>query len=193
MAVVCPVGWPQHDLKPESVQATEKVEREASTATGKRIDILIECPDFVVCIENKIWSGLHNDLGEYRKHCEGLSERCPVAGIVLGPHHTDDCRLEEHEFVSITYNELVDEVRQRMGGYIDSHNTQHQYLLFDFLEQADRLSRSNTMSDDHREFLEFWRRNEKKSTISKRRAVNCGLICAQRNWRKTISSNAIGV
>ena len=57
-------------LDPESVQATESVERETRTDNDKRIDILIECADFVVCIENKIWSGLHNNLGEYRKYCE---------------------------------------------------------------------------------------------------------------------------
>ena len=81
----CPDGWPKKGLEPESIQATGRVEREVITDTNKRIDILIECADFVVCIENKIWSGLHNDLGEYREHCEKLSDR--VVGIVLSPHH----------------------------------------------------------------------------------------------------------
>ena len=75
----CPDGWPKKGLDPESVQATEKVERETSTATNNRIDILIECEDFVVCIENKIWSGLHNDLGEYREHCKTRCDGNPNA------------------------------------------------------------------------------------------------------------------
>ena len=160
----CPDDWPKKGLDPESVQATEKVEREASTATNKRIDILIECPDFVVCIENKIWSGLHNDLGEYREHCEKLSDGRSdrVVGIVLSPNPVSNSSLECHRFVNITYGDLVGQVRQRMGSYIGSHNTQYQYLLFDFLEQANRFSRTDTMTDDELKFLEFWRENDEK-------------------------------
>ena len=159
----CPAGWPKKDLDPESVQATENVKREVRTATNKRIDILIECVDFVVCIENKIWSGLHNDLGEYRKHCESLGDGdCNrVVGIVLSPHRVPNPSLQDHRFVSITYGDLVDEVRRRMGSYIGTQNTRYQYLLFDFLEQTSRLSRTNTMSDDEREFLGFWRKKRK--------------------------------
>ena len=160
----CPDGWPKKGLDLESVQVTEKVEREVITDTKKRIDLLIKCEDFVVCIENKIWSGLYNDLGEYREHCKKLyCEHCDsVVGIVLSPHRVSDPSLKAHRFFSITYDALVDEVRQRMGSYIGSHNTQYQYLLFDFLEQASRFSRTDTMSDDDRKFLEFWRKNDEK-------------------------------
>lgn len=160
----CPDDWPLADLDPESIQATESVERETRTDSDKRIDILIECADFVVCIENKIWSGLHNDLDDYRKHCEKRSDgdRHRVVGIVLSPSHVTDPSLQNHRFVSVTYSHVVDEVRQRMGSYLGSHNTQYQYLLFDFLEQASRLARTNTMSDDQRRFLDFWRENEDK-------------------------------
>ena len=163
-SIRCPDGWPKKGLDPESVQATEKVERETSTATNNRIDILIECEDFVVCIENKIWSGLHNDLGEYREHCKTRCDGNPerVVGIVLSPHCVSNPSLQAHRFVNITYGDLVDEVRRRMGSYIGSHNTQYQYLLFDFLEQAERFLRTTTMSDDLRKFLEFWRKNDKK-------------------------------
>ena len=160
----CPDGWPKKGLDPESVQATERVEREFSTDAKMRIDILIECEDLVVCIENKIGSGLHNDLGEYREHCEKLSDghRGRVVGIVLSPHGVPSSSLQDHRFVSITYGDLVHEVRQRMGSYIGSYNTQYQYLLFDFLEQASRFSKTNTMSDDQRKFLEFWCKNDEK-------------------------------
>ncbi len=160
----CPDGWPKKGFDPESLQATEKVERETSTATNNRIDILIECEDFVVCIENKIWSGLHNDLGEYREHCKTRCDGNPerVVGIVLSPHCVSNPSLQAHRFVNITYGDLVDEVRRRMGSYIGSHNTQYQYLLFDFLVQAERFLRTTTMSDDLRKFLEFWRKNDEK-------------------------------
>ena len=168
----CPDGWPKEGVDPESVWSTEKVDREAITNTNKRIDILIECADFVVCIENKICSGLHNDLGEYRKHCEKLSDghHDRVVGIVLSPHPVSHRNLQHHRFVNITYGDLVDQACHRMGSYIGFHNTQYQYLLFDFLEQASRFSRANTMTDDQRKFLEFWRKNDEKIS-------NINLMC----------------
>ena len=159
----CPSGWPK-GLDDESIQTTESVEREVRTDSDKRIDILIKCMDCVICIENKIWSRLHNDLGNYRRHCEALSDgnRNRVVGIVLSPYRVTDPSLDAHLFVSITYGELVAELRQRMGGHIGSRNTKYQYLLFDFLEQISRISRTNTMSDDQRMFLDFWRKNKEK-------------------------------
>ena len=158
----CPEEWQKDAPDPEDVETTNSVEREVITAEDKRIDILIECADFKICIENKIWSNLHNDLGKYRKHCEKNSGGHPVLGIVLSPHgvtdQIDQKRLEEHRFVSITYDDLVKQVRRRMGSYIGPHNTRYQYLLFDFLEQTNRFTKP--MTDDQKEFLKFWRKND---------------------------------
>lgn len=157
----CSDAWWPDALYP-NVEATEKIKREVSTAKGKRIDILIECADFLVCIENKIWTDVHNDLGEYREHCKKNSDGHPVLGIVLSPHRVTDQKLQKHRFVSITYGDLVKQVRQRMGSYIGPHNTRYQYLLFDFLEQANQFTKTKTMTDNQRQFLEFWQLNEKK-------------------------------
>ena len=149
-------------LKLDIVLETEKVEREATTATGKRIDLLVECSEFVVCIENKIWAGLHNDLGEYRKHCEQMYYERPVLGIVLSPSRLDQGKIEEHKFINVTYSDFAEELQHRSGTYIGRHNTQYQYLLFDFMEQARRFGGKKIMTDDQHEFLEFWRVNDKK-------------------------------
>ena len=160
----CPAGWPKGPDE-ESDQTTESVEREVRTRSDKRIDILIKCMDCVVCIENKFWSPLHNDLDDYRRHCEALcdGDGNRVVGIVLSPYRVKDPSLDLCRFVSITYAELVAELRQRMGGHIGSRNTKYQYLLFDFLEQLSRNSRTNTMTDDQRKFLDFWRKKRRKN------------------------------
>ena len=158
----CPDAWPGKDLRPDIDFETEKVEREATTATGKRIDLLVECSEFVVCIENKIWAGLHNDLGEYRKHCEQMYYERPVLGIVLSPSRLDQGKIEEHKFINVTYSDFAEELQHRVGKYIARHNTQYQYLLFDFMEQTNRLERKKIMTDDEREFLKFWRDNDEK-------------------------------
>ncbi len=85
-----------------------------------------------------------------------------MLGIVLSPHGITDQRLQAHRFVSITYGDLVEQVRQRMGSHIGPHNTQYQYLLFDFLEQANRFARTKTMNENQRAFLDFWKKNDKK-------------------------------
>lgn len=164
----CPDAWPGKHLALETELETVNVEREVGTKAGKRIDLVVECAEFVMCIENKIWSGLHNDLGEYRNHCEQEEKRKhserPVLGIVLSPYRHDprSCQISELKFVSVTYSDFVEELLHRAGSYIGRHNTQYQYLLFDFVEQASRFGRKNTMAEDQREFLNFWRENEKK-------------------------------
>ena len=156
----CPGEWRKDAPDAEGVETTDSVEREVRTGTGKYIDILVECADFHLCIENKIWSPVHNDLGDYREHCETHSSGYPVLGIVLGPHRVTDQIDPKDRFVSITYDDLVKQVRRRMGSYIGPHNTRYQHLLLDFLEQANRFT--NPMSDNQRQFLQFWQENEKK-------------------------------
>ena len=148
----------------DAVEATDAVEREVKTSDDKRIDLLVDCAEFRVCIENKIWASLYNDLAHYREHCESDSDGRPVLGIVLSPEAVtgrDELKLKAHRFVSITYEDLVKQVRRLMGSYIGPHNMQYQYLLFDFLEQASRL-RTTHMNDDERAFLDFWKENEPK-------------------------------
>ena len=161
----CPPGWPMEGVDPKDIRVTQNVEREARTTNNKRVDIIVKCDDFVVCIENKIWAKLYNDLGEYREYCQKEfchEKRDSVVGIVLSPNRVNDQQLQDNRFVSITYNDLVSEICRHMGDYIGPHNTQYQYLLFDFLEQASRFSRGNKMTDEQRAFFEFWRKNEEK-------------------------------
>lgn len=146
----------------ETVEATDAVEREVRTNNGKRIDLLVDCADFRLCIENKIWADLYNDLGHYRQHCEEGSDGRPVFGIVLSPDGVTSPELAKHGFVSMTYEDLVNEVRQLMGSHIGPHNTRYQYLLFDFLEQASHFSRTTNMNDDEQAFLDFWKENDPK-------------------------------
>ena len=114
----------------------------------------------VLCIENKIWSDVHNDLKDYREHCERVFADRTVLGVVLGPRRVDDAKLGRNRFVAVTYGDIIDQLRERLGEHVGPHNTRYQYLLFDFIEQAARLSRTSTMNEANREFLCFWKRNE---------------------------------
>ena len=89
----CPViSWREDIHNFECVEATDRVEREARTTKGKRIDILVECADFLVCVENKIRIDLNNPLDEYREHCKktALGAPCLVLSSVLTASPTGD-------------------------------------------------------------------------------------------------------
>lgn len=153
-----PDGWPTAD---SNAEGTERVEREEPTKQG-RIDLVIECSGFVMCVENKIWAKLNNDLGEYREHCGKTAGARPVLGVVLSPHElsTDDGAMVDHQFVNVTYPDLVEELKCRLGSHIGGHNTKYQYLLFDFIEQVNQFGERRIMIDH--DFLKFWSDNEDK-------------------------------
>ena len=155
----CRHDWLEGIPYPENVGAVHAVEREVRTSNGKRIDILVDCADFRICIENKIWADLNNDLGDYREHCEKDSDGRPVLGIVLSPDHIQSAELDANRFVSITYDDLVKQVSQRKD-YIGSELTQYRYLLFDFLKHVRRFSRTTKMNDNHKAFLKIWKQHE---------------------------------
>ena len=157
----CRQDWLEGVPYPEDVGAADAVEREVLTGNGKRIDILVDCADFRICIENKIWADLDNDLGHYREHCENDNDGRPVLGIVLSPDHIQSDEIDVNRFVSITYDDLVKQVSQRKD-YIGSEPTQYRYLLFDFLKHARRFSRTTKMNDNDKAFLKFWKQNEPK-------------------------------
>ena len=162
----CPKSWFPNRIDLCAEHSTELVEREQSTTKGGRIDIFVECSDILICVENKIWSRLHNQLLDYRKYCEDQPDKKPVLGIVLSPNklqaEDEEEKLNESRFINITYAELVDSVRKSMGSYIGPENTRYQFLLLDFLEQSLRLTRSDMLDEEQRRFLKIWRKNESK-------------------------------
>ena len=158
-----PCNWGEVRVNTERPRAVDRVERELDTDERKRIDIVVECSDLVICIENKIWSGLHNDLRHYRVYCERHNDR-PVIGVVLSPvalsSDDDQKKLKDSRFVNITYLDLVEQVETYVGKYIDSQNIRYQHLLLDFLEQARKLTRIDIMTEEQQKFLQLWRENE---------------------------------
>ena len=132
------------------------------TARGNFIDLVVDIGDVLICIENKVHAPVYNELGDYRRHCESISDGRAVLGVVLSPHEIYDENLKRHEFRPITYRDIVNQLRRRVGDHLGLHNVRYQYLFFDFTEQAARFTRRNRMDDDDQAFLDFWRENEEK-------------------------------
>jgi hypothetical protein len=143
------------------------VEREAGTDDAKRLDILVEagCPEskgFIIGIENKIWSPVHNDLAAYKRLLEKRKGERTVIPILLSPYVKKEGKISDNGFVNITYGELMGQVACLLGEYLGTTNQQYQYLLLDFIEQGRRFERRIEMTDEDRKFIEFWHENEAK-------------------------------
>ena len=154
-------------LQNSLVEQTVYVDTEVQTETGKFIDIEIITNGHVIGIENKIYSGLHNDLADYRSKLisDAKSHDIPeehVIGFVLAPSRLTDWKIRENDFTSITYKELMGAVDNLLGKYLTTSNTRYQYLLLDFIEHCKRFDRRENMTDEQREFLDFWKNNTQK-------------------------------
>lgn len=115
------------------------VHREFVTRRGGRLDIYIETPDHVLAIENKLFAPLQNDLDDYRASVEqqrGTTRNCTL--ILLGLHHLPDALASG--FVSITYPELWQHVRQRLGQRLPRGSAKWLAYLLDFIDTTERLA-----------------------------------------------------
>lgn len=116
-----------------------QIYREFSTEQGKRIDLVIDDPDFTIGIENKIDHWLANDLKEYAREIDRLGERkrhSIKAVLALQP-------LREalpDGFRSHTYRELWGHVRERLGPRITAADPRWMTHLIDFMENTERLT-----------------------------------------------------
>jgi len=138
-----------------------KIDREYPTKNDKRIDIVMQTENHVIGIENKIFSGLYNDLSEYKDTVKSLcnGERKPVC-IVLSLNKltspTDLEKMEQNDFENITYEQIFSNIKENIGEYISNANIGYVNHLMDFIKSIKNLNQ-RTMED--KEFLEFFRKN----------------------------------
>lgn len=142
--------------------ATDEVDREVFTKDRKRIDILIESSDLIVCVETKVWSPLHNDLDAYYKHCKKRMKSKDVrefVGIVLTPNAVE---VEHKRFRNITFRQLASKLRCNLGTYLYLSSGRYQFFLLDFIEQIEKFSEGDTMTiltEKEKIFLNYWNEN----------------------------------
>ncbi|RKD90427.1 PD-(D/E)XK nuclease family protein [Mangrovibacterium diazotrophicum] len=128
-------------------------------AEGKRIDLVIACPDFVIGIENKITADLYNPLETYRKRLEQYpSEK--VFKLVLSVHDftkpEELALIEDNEFKPITYSRLFNQVKAQIGAYISNCNQKYLTHLYDFIETIENMKTTYT----NPELTQFILKNE---------------------------------
>jgi hypothetical protein len=129
---------------------TINVTREVFTNEDKRIDIVIECEDVVIAIENKIWAPIYNDLNIYSKFIDEKfnNERVKIVLSVLPVFENF-----KSGFLNITYQMFFDELKNNIGTKIIQAHPKYLTLLTDFIESILNLTKPDEMN---KEMLNFF-------------------------------------
>lgn len=133
--------------------------REFTFKDNRRIDFYIETSNYVIGIENKIWSDLQaNQLLDYEKQ---LTSNIPLNGrklvlILLCPQNNKCCtnpNLNLYGFNRITYEDLVEEFKKIRFNLFE--NLRATIYMEDFIAHTEEYIMSNP--DKNKSNLEMWR------------------------------------
>lgn len=129
-----------------------EVQIEVSTRKGNRIDILIEWEDhaskkYCIIIENKVFHMLRNDLTDYFATPQAPPER--KIGVLL----TLERQEANHEqFVNITHEEWLNEVKKRLGEYLMTGVDRHLFFIRDFILNLSKLTKNTKYMNEFAQF-----------------------------------------
>ncbi len=111
------------------------VQREYSTANGKRIDLLITTDDNkVVVIENKIYSGVYNPFKEYHDQAQKDFKERELIEILLTLKPEKKQQQDDFCFENITYARLLAKVKENFGTYLSEGNEKWIIYMNEFMK-----------------------------------------------------------
>ncbi|WP_284653289.1 PD-(D/E)XK nuclease family protein [Flavobacterium terrisoli] len=128
--------------------------REYSTDEQKRIDLVIECEDMIIAIENKIFHWLHNDLNHYEKTInDSYFSKTKKFFVVL----SIKTEKTKGSFCNVTYESFFTKLKQNLGNYAVNANNQYITYLLDFIKS---IENHYTVEDINIEMFNFIVKNE---------------------------------
>lgn len=142
-----------NDLSQTITLETVTCHREYSTSDNKRIDLVIETPDLVIAIENKIFHWLHNDLAVYEECItKNFKAKTNKLFVVLSIKN----EITYGAFKSLTYDTFFSKLKQNLGFYAVNANNQYVIFLLDFIKTIENHYK---MEETNREMFEFLIKN----------------------------------
>lgn len=149
------------------------IDREVSTDSGNRIDLLIESDTSAFMIENKIYANVSNPFADYAAF---LDRKVPEERAKYKILLTISPSLEGYDygFRNVTYALLVQEIRSLLGHYIVEADTRYLTMFLDFLNTLEHLQKESRMD---REFVKL---------LSERREEVEGFEAALRSFRNEL-------
>lgn len=131
----------QFDIDFEQIE----VYREHKTIKENRLDLVILTDNYAIGIENKIFHHLHNNLTDYRDTVKSYcyNSRKPIC-ILLSLNkltsNEDIVKVKENDFVNLTYDQVFQNIKQNIGGYLNSSNINYINYLLDFIKSIENLT-----------------------------------------------------
>lgn len=127
------------------------VDRERSTPSGKRLDIIFTTPVYTVGIENKVFASLYNDLADYSRLIDRVAreEKTQSVKVVLSIFE----EATESGFVNVTYSRLFAGVRSHLGSYLEGADNTWVVYMKDFIHTIEKLESGNTMASAADRFI----------------------------------------
>lgn len=111
----------------------------------KRIDLLLESDGSVICIENKIWAELKNDLNVYYEYTESIKgEYRKTLYLILSMREDMEDMLNKSgleyakDYKVIYYHDYLKILKKNLGDYVTSCNAKYFSVLTDFIQFLDR-------------------------------------------------------
>ena len=126
-------------------------------AEGKRLDILIhDNNNFVIGIENKITANLYNPLEQYKNRVKLYSKE-NITLIVLSMNKITDKNelnlIKTLGFINITYAEYFDNIKQKIGYYINNCNNKYLTFVNDFIQTIENMKNLNLPNNQLNSFF----------------------------------------
>lgn len=137
----------------ETVFSNVEVKKEVNTDGGNYIDLLIECDDLVLCIENKIYHQLYNDLRDYAAYVDRVAKGKKRLKVLLSLYKLNDDSISDNGFINVTYEEFFSMIEGLIGDYFIDANQKYLNYLIDIIKTIGRLKEGTAMDKELMEYL----------------------------------------
>lgn len=141
----------------QQISKTTDVYREVATEDRKRIDIVIECNNLIIAIENKISHWLHNDLSEYSSHIKKRAKE--FENIVLVVLSSKPETNVTSGFINITYDQFFFYLKENLKIIESENNNRYLFYAEDFIKTIENHNKPQPMNI---EMFNFIADNDKK-------------------------------
>lgn len=132
-----------------------RVHREYRTPTEKYMDIVLNDDEIAICIENKIFSGVDNDLENYSDTTNNINAN--NYKIILSIN--DESKVAtKHNFINLTYKEFCEQLKNDISNVFNDRNKWHIFLV-DFINNIENLYMGRRKVNSE---MKLWARDNKE-------------------------------